>query len=67
MADNERYVPRLKVRYRDEIRPQLQTQLGLGNIMEVPRLEKIVVNAGVGDAVPSGRGDHPGVGRPRQR
>jgi large subunit ribosomal protein L5 len=51
MADNERYVPRLKVRYRDEIRPQLQTQLGLGNIMEVPRLEKIVVNTGVGEAV----------------
>lgn len=42
--------PRLKARYRDEIRPQLQQQLGLDNVMEVPRLEKIVVNAGVGDA-----------------
>lgn len=43
--------PRLKARYRDELRPALQQQLGLGNVMEVPRLEKIVVNAGVGDAV----------------
>ncbi|PSO48648.1 MAG: 50S ribosomal protein L5 [Actinobacteria bacterium QS_8_72_14] len=43
--------PRLKARYRDEIRPALQQQLGLANVMQVPRLEKIVVNAGVGDAV----------------
>lgn len=43
--------PRLKARYRDELRPALQQQLGLDNVMEVPRLEKIVVNAGVGDAV----------------
>ena len=42
--------PRLKTRYNDEIRPALKEQLGLGNIMEVPRLEKIVVNCGVGRA-----------------
>lgn len=46
-----RVEPRLKARYRDEIRPALQQQLGLDNVMQVPRLEKIVVNAGVGDAV----------------
>ena len=44
-------VPRLKARYNAETRDQLQESLGLGNIMEVPRLEKIVVNMGVGDAV----------------
>jgi large subunit ribosomal protein L5 len=42
--------PRLKARYDDELRSQLQSQLGLGNIMEVPRLEKIVLNCGVGRA-----------------
>ena len=43
--------PRLKARYNDEIRSALQQSLGLGNIMQVPRLEKIVVNVGVGKAV----------------
>ena len=45
------YVPRLKRRYVDEVRDVLRTELGLGNVMQVPRLEKIVVNMGVGDAV----------------
>jgi large subunit ribosomal protein L5 len=44
-------VPRLKKRYNDQIRDQLKADLGLGNVMEVPRLEKIVVNIGVGEAV----------------
>jgi large subunit ribosomal protein L5 len=43
--------PRLKQRYDDELRAQLKETLGLGNIMEAPRLEKIVVNMGVGRAV----------------
>jgi large subunit ribosomal protein L5 len=43
--------PRLKERYDDEIRAALQEQLGLANVMQVPRLEKIVVNMGVGAAV----------------
>ena len=47
----EQTVPRLKARYYSEIRSQLQESLGLRNVMEVPRLEKIVVNMGVGDAV----------------
>ena len=42
--------PRLKERYDDEVRRQLQQTLGLGNIMQVPRLEKIVINMGVGKA-----------------
>jgi len=44
-------VPRLKARYDDEIRAALKESLGLGNVMQVPRLEKIVINMGVGDAV----------------
>ena len=51
----ERYVPRLKVRYRDELVAPLQERLGFTNVMQVPRLEKIVVNMGVGDAIKDGR------------
>jgi large subunit ribosomal protein L5 len=43
-------LPRLKARYDDVLRSQLKDSLGVGNIMEVPRLEKIVVNMGVGRA-----------------
>ena len=43
--------PRMKARYNEEIRAQLQVDLGLPNIMMVPRLEKIVVNMGVGEAL----------------
>ncbi len=46
-----RIEPRLKVKYREEFAPRLQTQLGLSNPMQVPRLEKIVVNMGVGEAI----------------
>jgi large subunit ribosomal protein L5 len=48
--DTATSVPRLKAKYNDEIRAQLQASLGLGNIMEVPRLQKIVLNSGVGRA-----------------
>ena len=43
--------PRLKDRFRSEIAAALQGELGLANPMEVPRLEKIVVNMGIGEAV----------------
>ena len=42
--------PRFKTRYDNEIRDKLKTELGLENVMLVPRLEKIVVNCGVGKA-----------------
>jgi large subunit ribosomal protein L5 len=42
--------PRLKERYDTTTRGELQTQLGLSNTMEVPRLQKIVINMGVGKA-----------------
>jgi large subunit ribosomal protein L5 len=44
-------MPRLKERYRSEIAPQLQDELGLANPMQVPRFSKIVVNMGVGEAL----------------
>ena len=46
----DRQKPRLKQRFDEQLRVQLKDTLGLGNIMEVPRLEKIVVNMGVGRA-----------------
>ncbi|HVL28352.1 MAG TPA: 50S ribosomal protein L5 [Acidimicrobiales bacterium] len=42
--------PRLKLRYRDELQARIKDQRGLANVMQVPRLEKIVVNMGVGKA-----------------
>jgi large subunit ribosomal protein L5 len=42
--------PRLKIRYDEQLRVQLKDSLGLDNIMLVPRLEKIVINMGVGRA-----------------
>ncbi|MDV3221990.1 50S ribosomal protein L5 [Intrasporangium sp.] len=42
--------PRLKQRYRDEIKSSLRDQFGYGNVMQVPGVVKVVVNMGVGDA-----------------
>ena len=49
-ATEERVVPRLKTRYRETVRSQLQRELELGNVMQVPGLAKIVINMGVGAA-----------------
>lgn len=49
------YEPRLRVRYREELVPRLMEELELSNVMEVPRLEKIVINMGLGEAVRDGR------------
>ena len=42
--------PRLKTRYNDEVRAALQQEFGFSNVMQIPRLTKIVVNMGVGEA-----------------
>jgi large subunit ribosomal protein L5 len=47
--------PRLKEKYDAEIRSELKEQLGLDNVMQVPRLLKINVNMGVGDVVQDGK------------
>jgi large subunit ribosomal protein L5 len=44
-------VPRLRAKYDAEVRDALKEQLGLDNVMQVPRLDKIVINMGVGAAV----------------
>jgi large subunit ribosomal protein L5 len=51
----ERPVPRLKARYREELRQRLEDELALGNVMQVPRPVKVVVNMGVGEAVREAR------------
>jgi large subunit ribosomal protein L5 len=45
------YEPRLKAQYRDKVRPALIERFGYKNALEVPRVEKIVINMGVGEAV----------------
>jgi large subunit ribosomal protein L5 len=47
--------PRLKLRYREEIAPALKEQFGFPNVNQVPRLVKVVVNTGVGDAARDGK------------
>ena len=47
----EDYVPRLRQRYQDEVVPRLLKEFGIDNIMAVPRIEKISLNMGVGDAI----------------
>jgi large subunit ribosomal protein L5 len=47
----EGYVPRLKQRYKDEIVPRIQKEFGIDNVMAVPKIEKISLNMGVGEAI----------------
>ena len=71
--------PRLKDQYNAEIRDQLRSDLGLENVMQVPRVSKIVVNMGAGDAAADAKlingvvedlrtitGQHPKVNRARK-
>lgn len=50
-ADDKAYKPRLQEVYETEIRKQLQEKFAYKNVMEIPRLEKIVINMGVGETV----------------
>ncbi len=45
------YVPRLRRQYQDDVVPKLQREFGIGNKMAVPRIEKISLNMGVGEAI----------------
>ena len=47
----EKYIPRLQKLYKDEIVSSLLKELNLSNVMEVPKIDKIVVNMGIGEAV----------------
>ena len=46
----EKYVPRLKTKYNDEVKQLMQDKFQYKNVMEIPKFEKIVVNMGVGEA-----------------
>ena len=46
-----KYVPRLKVKYQTEIVPNLMKEFGFKSIMQVPKIEKICVNQGLGDGI----------------
>ena len=48
---SDAYEPRLKKKYREEIRAKLQEQFNYSNPMKVPKLDKVVINMGVGEAV----------------
>ncbi len=73
------YIPRLKKRYVDEVVPELRKQFGYGNVMEVPRIEKIIINKGVGEAAENQKvldsavdelrrvtGQHPAIAKARK-
>jgi large subunit ribosomal protein L5 len=49
-AASETYTPRLKLLFEDDIRPRLRDELGLSSVMEVPRIQKVTLNMGVGEA-----------------
>ena len=75
----ENYTPRLKTVYQEEVVPALVKQFGYTNAMEVPRMSKIVVNKGVGEAAATKKvlddaieelrkvtGQHPAVSKARK-
>jgi large subunit ribosomal protein L5 len=51
MTTDGRVIPRLKQRYRKEIVPVLMREFGYRNVMQVPKVEKVVLNIGMGEAV----------------
>ncbi|KGJ14890.1 50S ribosomal protein L5 [Paracoccus panacisoli] len=51
MLDDAKYTPRLKAVYQDQIRAALKEEFGYKNDMQIPRLDKIVLNMGIGEAV----------------
>ncbi len=55
MTTAEKIVPRLKTRYREEITAGLQEEFSFSNAMQIPRVVKVVVNMGVGDAARDGK------------
>jgi large subunit ribosomal protein L5 len=55
VSDPKTYSARLKTRYREDVVPRLQRELELPNPMQVPRLDKVVINMGVGEALKDGR------------
>jgi large subunit ribosomal protein L5 len=55
MTTAEKIIPRLKTRYRDVVKAELQKQFDFSNVMQIPGVVKVVVNMGVGDAARDGK------------
>ena len=51
MLDQANYTPRLKAQFRETIRAAMKEEFGYKNDMQIPRLDKIVLNMGIGEAV----------------
>jgi large subunit ribosomal protein L5 len=51
MAETAAYIPRLRTQYEDAIKADLMKQFGYQNVMQLPKLDKVVLNMGVGEAV----------------
>jgi len=51
MLDAATYTPRLKAVYKDQIRAAMKEEFGYKNVMQIPQLDKIVLNMGIGEAV----------------
>ena len=51
MADEQKYEPRLKGVYREQIRAAMKSEFSYTNEMQIPKIEKIVINMGIGEAV----------------
>lgn len=73
------YIPRLRKKYQDEVIPELKKQFEYSNVMEVPLIEKVVINKGVGEAAENQKvldgavdevrritGQHPAITKARQ-
>jgi large subunit ribosomal protein L5 len=50
-GSEHQFAPRLRDNYRDQVVPALMKEFGYGNLMQVPRLERIVLNVGMGEAI----------------
>jgi large subunit ribosomal protein L5 len=61
-STNGHLTPRLRSRYAEEIRPALMSEFSYRNVMEAPRLEKIVVNIGIGEAIQNAKALDAAVG-----
>jgi large subunit ribosomal protein L5 len=48
------YVARVLAQYREQVAPQLQREFGYANVMQIPRLQKIAINVGLGEAIENG-------------
>ena len=54
-APKTRVLPRLLARYREELAPQLQQEFSYDNVMEIPKVQKVVINVGLGEALTNAR------------